>query len=94
VSNYPNLEQVVGGYFHQDAEGGPEGSLREYVADGAERAAAALAEVEALLAAVPDEAGLEKCADRLGNAWDVPRFGMTYREFFERVRDVLREHAG
>lgn len=94
MTDYPDLAYVIGGYFHEDAEGGPEGALREYVAEGAERAADALPEVEALLASVPDEASLEKCADRLGNAWDVPRFGMTYREFFERVRDVLREHAG
>jgi hypothetical protein len=68
----------------------PEAARAEYRADGAPWAGEAAADIDRLLADVPDEAGLEQWSRRLGNSWHPPHFGLTYREFFERLRDALR----
>jgi hypothetical protein len=88
---YPALGHVLGAYYHQDA-GGLDHALRLYLDDGAERAAEAAGEADDLLADA-DEAELARWSRVLGNSWDVPRFGMTYREFFERLREALRAVA-
>ena len=91
MTDYPALGHVLGAYFHEDA-GSPEAALRLYLDDGAERAGEAADEADALLAA-EDEDGLALWSRRLGNSWDVTRSGGTHREFFERLRDALREAA-
>jgi hypothetical protein len=85
---YPALGHVLGAYFHQDA-GSLDEALALYLDDGASRAAAAVAEIDALLETASDD-DLPRWSRALGNSWDVPRFGMTYREFFLRLRDALR----
>ena len=89
---YPALGHVLGAYFHGDADGGPPGALEQYVEDGARGAAEAAAEIDDLLATVPDEE-LPRCSRLLGNSWEVERWGMNHRQFFERLRETLREHA-
>ena len=88
---FPALAHVLGAYHHQDA-GSLDEALRLYLDDGAEGAAEAVAELDTLLAQA-DEAELARWSRALGNSWDVPRFGMTYREFFERLREALRPVA-
>ena len=87
--DYPALAEVLGGWWHEDA-GSPADALRQYLADGAPGAAAAADEIDVLLATAQD---LGAASLALGNAWHAPVTGTTFREFFEGLRDELRQAA-
>ncbi len=89
---YPALGHVIGAYFHEDA-GNMDDAIELYLEDGAEFGAEALAELDLLLATESD-ADLPRLSRRLGNSWEVTRHGMTYRQFFEWLRERIRAHAG
>ena len=93
MSDYPALWRVLGMFWNEDAEGSPDDSLAAYLASGADDVANVVADLGRLLAEDRSEEDLARLSLRLGNAWHVPDFGMTYREFFERLRAALRAVA-
>jgi hypothetical protein len=77
-------------YWDEDAGGSPDASLAAYLAEGADDVAGVLRDLDTLLAT---DANLAGAARILGMQWDVTAFGMTYGEFFEGLRDALRQAA-
>jgi len=90
------LPHLAKAYFHQDYElefSSPDEAVEAFVAgEGKAAVEELLSEIEAMLASTPNEAELAHFWTRdLGASYDPVAFGATYRDWFEHVRDLLRD---
>jgi len=94
------LQQFAGGYFHEDYKvefPSPDAAVGAFVTEFSEETVAAvLSEIDDLLASSMSEAELYQLwINQLGAAYDPSADGITYRDWFAHVRDLLsRPPAG
>lgn len=89
------LQYLAGAYFHQDYDLDAESPLAlvEQYRDSEppDDVAGLASEVEALLRFADEQSLRETWIKRYRASYEPIRDGMSYREWFERVLDVLRE---
>ncbi len=93
MNDVPALDQLMGAYFHQDwdMDGDEWDVVALFIKDEPELAIEVPAEVEATLAAHPEEADLKAfILDGLGGCFAADRDGGTYREWLTQIADRVR----
>src|SRR4051812_17212328 len=95
TATYEELDQFAG-YFHEDYQleySSPDEAIRAFVSgQGQEAVRGTLAELEALLAATLDEDQLANLwISELAGSYDPRDDGLTYREWFAHVRELLTQ---
>ena len=87
----PALRELMRSYLHQDydLEGTVEDNVDLFLADDPELAKKLPEEIDAVLAAGPDDSDLERLADALG-AEIGPIPPMTYREWLMKIAERVR----
>jgi hypothetical protein len=93
--SYPHLEELVGGYFHQDwRDDAPTAAaiLERYLNEWpAEDAALALGELRALLRLADDK--VEQAVAAMGSYYNPVADGLSYRGWLTQMADRLNEHV-
>ena len=88
-----NLRHLMAAYFHQDwweeYDGSWVGAVDDYARRAPERVPCLLTEIDALLAAVPDEPTLGRTLTELGNYRSVGESPTAYRDWLRDIRAHL-----
>jgi CdiI immunity protein len=95
-SRFPGLFQVLGGYLHQDwdieAET-PDDALRLAAEEGPKQAAAAVREIDMLLASDVDDKQLMRLIERLTAGYSPELAGWEARAWLVHARELLSTGA-
>ncbi len=93
MRDFPTLDNFLAAYFHQDwtlDHDTPEAVVADYVRGESEATVAQLrGELDRLLAADPQEAGLAALLRASGCEYDPARDGIGYRDWLQAVRAGL-----
>ena len=90
---YPSLEQLFGGYLHQDYRAEHEdvaSAVRAYAKDNPAEIAVALLELERLRKTLHGPK-LAARLERMGLAYDPSAAGETHEQLLDRVQELLRQ---
>jgi len=95
MSDYPQLQNFLAAYFHQDWQtehGKPEGVIDYYrQSESPVQVQGTVADLDRLLAQDLDEDALAATARRLGCEYDPTADGATWRAWLQRLRELLAQ---
>lgn len=97
-NDYPNLDQFLGGYFHEDfLLDAPDAiaTVKIFCGEASEEEIRSIAsEIRTLLSNVQDERDLGAAVARLGSCYNPQADGLSFRHWLESVAATLESRNG